>query len=108
MAQHYTYEDDRTIEQKTTHRYGVRMYDAFMSGWGGASRGASVAVWACESHDAATWAMSWVKGRGEARRVEIIDLWCHRPASGVAHFHVYVCGDGHPALRGYKAAAVVQ
>lgn len=100
------YKDDRTEEQKKTHRWGVRMYDAFMSGWGGAKNGASVAVWACESFDAATWAMSWVRRRDEARRVEIIDLNRHRPARGVAHFHVYVCDDGHPALVGWKTPAV--
>lgn len=98
------YQDDRTTQQKDTHVWGVRMYDAFMSGWGGARSGASVAVWACPTHMGATVVQSWVRNRGEARRVEIIDLRKHRPARGVAHFHVYVVNDGHPSLRDTYAA----
>ena len=34
------FKDDRTPEQKRTHTLVVMMTDLFMSGWGGAGRGA--------------------------------------------------------------------
>lgn len=39
--------DDRTPEQRETHRWGVVARDKFMSGWGQAFNGASRCAWAC-------------------------------------------------------------
>jgi hypothetical protein len=90
-----TFEDDRTEAQRATHRYGIAMTDAFMSGWGGATGGASVAVWACP--------VEWldhverqVCQRGEARRVRQLDLKSYRPKGNVKHVHIYVVDDAHP------------
>lgn len=87
-------QDDRTTEQRETHRYGVAMTDAFMSGWGGAAGGASVAIWACP--------VEWldhvkqeVSRREEARRVRVVDLRSYRPRRNVAHVHVYPVEAGH-------------
>lgn len=97
-----TLQDDRTPEQRVSHRYGVAMTDAFMSGWGGAEGGTSVAIWACP--------VEWldhvercVRRRSEARRVRVVDLNRYRPRSNVAHAHVYVVEAGHvyaPAFAG--------
>ena len=99
-----TIEDDRTDEQRATLTWGVRMYDKFMSGWGGAHGGASVAIWACRYEDLDR-VYDWVKARSEARRVAFVRLpgsprgiRPYRPARGVAHVHVYVALPGHPAL----------
>ena len=89
-----TIQDDRTPEQKQTHRYGVAMTDAFMSGWGGAQGGASVAIWACPA-DWLNHVENEVRRRKEARRVRVVDLRTYRPKGNVAHAHVYVVEPGH-------------
>ena len=90
-----TREDDRTPAERETHRYGVAMTDAFMSGWGGAEGGASVACWACRPDDLHV-VEQWVRRRGEARRVRVVELKTWRPKA--KHVHVYVVNDGHPSL----------
>jgi hypothetical protein len=91
--------DDRTIEQRRTHRWAVVARDKFMSGWGGAKGGASrCAV-------PATWAVDgsiddverWVRSRSEMIHVNVVDLATYRPPAGTAHFHIYVVTDSHPA-----------
>lgn len=89
-----TFEDDRKPEQRETHRYGIAMTDAFMSGWGGARGGSSVAIWACPV-DWLSHVEGCVRQRGEARRVRQVDLKTYRPRRGVAHVHVYVVEEGH-------------
>jgi hypothetical protein len=42
------FEDDRTEEQKKTHVFAVVAKDKCMSGWGGATGGASRCAWACD------------------------------------------------------------
>ncbi len=91
-----TYQDDRTEAQKATHGIGIAMTDSFMSGWGGASGGTSVAVWACRSEDEHR-VERWVRSRKEAKRVRTVLLKGYRPRC--AHCHVYVVDEGHPALR---------
>lgn len=59
--------------------------------------GPSYAAWACESRDL-TAVERWVRSRGEARRVRVVDLATWRPRRG--HAHVYVVTEGHPALAG--------
>lgn len=88
--------DDRTPEQKKTHRIIIGMTDSFMSGWGRAEGGKSYAGWACKSEDNYK-VERWVRHRGEAKRVRtLLDTW--RP-KGIGHCHIYVVGENHPALR---------
>lgn len=90
-----TVRDDRTKEQKKTHRIIVGMTDSFMSGWGRATGGASYAGWACRSEDDYK-VERWVRNRTDAKRVRImLDTW--RPR-GPGDCHIYVVEPGHPAL----------
>lgn len=89
--------DDRTPEQKVTHRYGVVARDKFMSGWGGAAGGASRCAWACHPDVDIDKVEAWVADRREMIHVNVVDLKSYRPPAGTAHFHIYVCDPGHPA-----------
>lgn len=89
--------DDRTPEQKKTHRWAVVARDKFMSGWGQASAGASRCAWACAPEVNTDRVFNWVKARSEMRYVSLVDLTTYRPPSGAAHFHVYVCDKDHVA-----------
>lgn len=91
--------DDRTPEQKKTHRFGVVALDRFMSGWGGATGGASRCAWACDPSVNIDRVFDWVKGRSEIRYVNIVNLSTYRPPRGTAHFHIYVCDLGHNATK---------
>lgn len=89
--------DDRTAEQKKTHRFIVLMTDAFMSGWGKATGGVSYAGWACR-HEHIDAVECWVRSRGDARRVRIVG-GDYRPRAGtVGHCHIYAVEPGHRAL----------
>lgn len=90
-------EDDRTPEQRITHRWGVVAKDRFMSGWGHARNGASRCAWACGPVVNLDRVYEWVKHRSEMRFVHIVDLSTYRPPQGTAHFHIYVCDTDHPA-----------
>jgi len=90
-------QDDRTEEQKKTHRLAIVARDKFMSGWGGASGGASRCAWACHPEVNTDRVFDWVRNRSEMRCVNVVDLSTYRPPSGTAHFHIYVCDPGHPA-----------
>lgn len=90
-------QDDRTEEQRATHTWAVAMTDAFMSGWGRAEGGVSVAAWACR-HDDIDRVEAWVRSRREARRVRIVRPNQWRPR-GNGHVHIYVVEAGHPALK---------
>lgn len=89
--------DDRTPEQRKTHIWGVVAKDKFMSGWGGASGGASRCAWACPREVDVYQVLKWVQNRSEMRYVSIVDLRTYRAPRGTAHFHIYVCDPGHPA-----------
>lgn len=87
--------DDRTEEQKKTHRIIIGMTDSFMSGWGGAEGGVSYAGWACTDGDQYR-VERWVRSRSDAKRVRILfDTW--RP-KGIGDCHIYVVEPGHAAL----------
>lgn len=94
-----TKQDDRTPEQRQTHQYGVVARDKFLSGWGGAAGGASRCAWACGPDVNIDRVENWVRNRGEMRYVNVVDLTTYRPPRGTAHFHIYVCDNGHPATR---------
>lgn len=90
--------DDRTESQKITHTIGIAGTDKFMSGWGGATGGSSVAIWAVSPDVSWERVYDWVKSRREMRRVRVVDLGKYRPGRGVAHVHIYDVDPGHPAL----------
>lgn len=94
-----TRNDDRTPEQRATHRWGVVALDRFMSGWGGARNGSSRCAWACAPDASIERMYDWVKRRPEMRYVNIVDLSTYRPRRGTAHFHIYVANADHPAFR---------
>jgi len=89
--------DDRTDEQIKTHCCLVSAIDGFMSGWGHAKNGVSVAVWACKPLDGAK-VEQWVKSRDEMRWVNVVDASEWEPREH-QHLHIYVVGDNHPALK---------
>jgi len=96
-----TIQDDRTPDQRATHCTLVVMTDRFLSGWGGASGGTSVAAWACTNDDADA-VERWVRRRSDASRVRVVvdaPARAYRPRS-FAHYHVYVVGPEHSARRG--------
>ena len=79
--------DDRTDEQRKTHRLAVVGTDSFMSGWGEAANGASYAGWAYKDGDEAA-CLSWVKSRSGMKRVRVVMLNGYKP--NAAHTHIYV------------------
>jgi hypothetical protein len=88
--------DDRTNDQKITHRYLVTATDKFMSGWGGAQGGKSKCAWACDSKEKMYKVLDWVNSRAEMKYVNYtFGDW--RPSG--AHIHIYVVENDHPALR---------
>lgn len=95
-----THEDDRTAEQRTTHTWAVAGTDRFMSGWGGATGGTSVAAWACPYSELGA-VLDHVTSRSEMKRVRVVKLDTWRPRA--AHVHVYVwdgCRHMPPNPRG--------
>lgn len=95
-----TYKDDRNDEQHKTHLYAVAGTDKFMSGWGGANGGSSVAAWACTLDDLHL-VEKWVGERKDMRRVRTVKLSEWRPKA--AHVHVYVVDDKHPSVSWARA-----
>lgn len=87
-------QDDRTPEQRKTHRVIVVGTDSFMSGWGGAKNGASYAGWACESRLAEN-VLAHVSARSEMKRVRIVSGDYRPKRAYCAHFHVYVVDESH-------------
>ena len=94
-----TTKDDRTEEQKTTHYWAVVAIDKAMSHWGAAKDGISRVAWACNSHENASKAFDWVKSRSEMKYVMVVNLNNYTPPKTDAHFHIYVCDEGHVALQ---------
>ncbi len=81
------YADDRTEEEKKTHKLAVIGTDSFMSGWGMASGGVSYAGWAFRDGDYSK-ALAWINSRSEMKRVRVVSLDDYRPRA--AHTHIYV------------------
>ena len=90
-----TVSDDRTPEQKKTHRLAVVARDSFMSGWGGATGGASRCAWAFNPEEVnSDRVFNWVKSRKEMKFVSLVNINKYRAPRGTAHFHIYVCQPG--------------
>jgi hypothetical protein len=89
--------DDRTAEQRDTHRWLVVGTDSFMSGWGQAASGNSYAAWACETLAEAKAVQRWVSARSEMKRVRLVLDGAsspYRPDSRYcAHLHIYLWTD---------------
>ena len=93
-------EDDRTEEQKKTNPVLIVGTDSFLSGWGGAAGGVSIAAWACTEGDQGR-VESWVRHRSDMKRVRVAydnGKQRYRP-SGKGHLHIYFVGPDHPAIR---------
>jgi len=93
-----TRKDDRTAEQRATHRFGVVASDRFMYGWGDAKGGTSRCAWACHPDANIDRLERWVRRRSEMRYVNVVDLSTYRPPRGTAHFHIYVANPDHPGF----------
>ncbi len=96
-------QDDRTPEQKKTHPVLIVGTDKLLSGWGKAKGGTSYAAWACRIEDDAK-VYRWVRSRSDMERVrEAFDdgKTRYRP-KGNGHLHIYLVGEGHPALKTSK------
>jgi hypothetical protein len=92
-----TREDDRTQEQKKTNKILITATDKFMSGWGGASGGASKCAWACREDQDWGKVLDWVEKRSDMKYVNVNHTGKWYPQA--AHVHIYVCDDNHPAFR---------
>lgn len=91
--------DDRDADQRGTHHVGIVMTDRFLSWWGRAQGGLSIAVWAATPADAKVVERA-VRGRSDASRVRVVDLRTWRRPRKAAHLHIYVVDGGHPARTG--------
>lgn len=92
--------DDRSIEQKAATKFLVKARDKFMSGWGGASRGNSYPVWACDSLNKCERVLNWVQNRNEMRNVNFFDTRFFNPRGKAGDkMHIYWIDDNHPALK---------
>jgi len=95
------FEDDRTDEQKKTHKVLVVATDKFLSGWGRAENGSSCCAWACEPHQVEK-IYRWVCSRSDMHNVQKVKGdWNVRDYNpSCVHAHVYVVTDNHPAVDG--------
>lgn len=92
--------DDRTEEQRATHRWLVVATDRFMSGWGHAEGGTSVCGWAFASADEAHAALPVIRANTDMRHVRVVFDGVVRRGKlspttrwkpkGCAHWHLYV------------------
>jgi hypothetical protein len=90
-------QDDRTPEQKATHTWLVIGTDSFLSGWGKAQDGVSIAAWACRPSDRSK-VLAWVESRSDMKRVREVS-GDYRP-KGSGHCHIYVVDSEHSSLKG--------
>lgn len=93
-------QDDRTAEQKKTHTLAVVARDSFMSGWGGATGGASRCAWAFNPEEVnSDRVFNWVKSRKEMKYVSLVNINKYRAPRGTVHFHIYVAGPDHSSAK---------
>jgi hypothetical protein len=83
-------EDDRTPEQRVSHRFGVFATDPGMSGWGRAANGVSACVWACPPTIDINKVLAWVERRSDMEEETIVDLDVWVPDFRIVHTHIYV------------------
>ena len=91
--------DDRNEAQKITHKWAIVAKDMCMSGWGGATGGASRVAWAIDgSTGDAQKLLRWVRARSEMVNVNHVNLDTYRAPRSTSHFHIYVANASHPAF----------
>jgi hypothetical protein len=90
--------DDRNESQKITHKWAIVAKDKCMSGWGGATGGASRVAWAIDGGANAEKLLRWVSARSEMVNVNHVNLDTYRAPRGTSHFHIYVANASHPAF----------
>jgi len=89
--------DRRSDDQINTLTVLVYGTDSFLSGWGQAADGISVAAWACRPEDAPL-VEAWVDRREDVFDVDVCyDSW---PKRRFAHLSIYPVTENHPALKG--------
>lgn len=107
-----TIKDDRNAAEHLSHYWLVVARDLFMSGWGGAAGGASIAAWACATLPEAEACEQWVRSRREMRNVRLVrESRYYLRRIRAAHVHVYVVDADHPStqsLRALRALGVTQ
>lgn len=81
-------QDDRTKEQKERLKWLVVGTDKFMSGWGLASGGTSLAAWAC-TEGALNSCFADVDNRKDLKRVRKVYADTYHP-KGSGHIHIYI------------------
>jgi len=76
--------------------------DTFLSGWGQATGGNSIAAWACKEEDM-TAVEHWVRSRSDMENIRVVNdshgFYMAGDFCNVQHFHIYVVGENHPALQ---------
>lgn len=90
--------DRRSDTQCCTHSTWIGGTDSFLSGWGEAENGASIAVWACKPEHADT-VEEWVNNRSDMLdvfRMEEHDI--DESFAEAAHISIYVVHNNHPSL----------
>ena len=95
-------DDDRTPDQKKTHRWAVIGTDLFRSSWGEAESRVSYTGWAFKNNQRCQ-VERWVRNRNDQKRVRVVYLPDYRPSRKDVHLHIYVVGPNHRALQcGYN------
>jgi hypothetical protein len=90
--------DDRTPEQRKTHIYAIVGNDTFLSYKGESKNGISKVAWATDNYRYVDSIENWVNSRSDVKYVNFVHLDSYRPSRNVAHFHIYVIDENHPAL----------
>lgn len=88
-------DDDRTDAEKRTHTCLIGGTDRFMSGWGKAKGGQSIALWACppEYRDRVR---DWVYRSSDIGGPD--EYSDSNLPTGLGHCHIYSVGPDHPAM----------
>ncbi|MEE8465776.1 MAG: hypothetical protein V3S68_04810 [Dehalococcoidia bacterium] len=81
-------QDERSEDQKLTHRLAVVGTDRFLSGWGKAEGGASYAAWSFTDGEEAS-CLAQISSRPDMMRVRVVTLAGYR-AAGAKHLHIYI------------------
>ena len=87
-----------TRKMASEYPYMVSAYDKFMSGWGMAKGGKSVAVWCCYSPQDQEKIVKWLRNRSEMRYIKTRFATKWRPKNA-AHVSYYAVDSDHPALK---------
>ncbi len=87
-------QDDRTPEQKETHKFLVIGTDTGMGQWwsdANGQRGKSYAAWAC-TEETVRDVEQWVEQRGDMSRIRVV--YGNWKPKGTGHAHIYVAKAG--------------